>query len=155
MTPWEHASFKARGGALDIHRLYKWIKIHLFTPRLLPSSSFPSSSSSTQASIFPTATNFSAHVWIRLTGQVGGLLHNGERRQGAPGGGVPDYGRRAQAPCHGSSHSLQKKDTSVTFWAERKKICHTYDTSMTVIRLVGAARYLNLRTHSLTVFSLS
>ena len=26
-----------------------------------------------------------------------------------------------------------KKDTSVTFWAERKKICHTYDTSMTII----------------------
>ena len=26
-----------------------------------------------------------------------------------------------------------KKDTSVTFWAERKKFCHTYDTSMTII----------------------
>ena len=26
-----------------------------------------------------------------------------------------------------------KKDTSVTFWVERKKICHTYDTSMTII----------------------
>ena len=26
-----------------------------------------------------------------------------------------------------------KKDTSVTFWAERKKICHAYETSMTII----------------------
>ena len=26
-----------------------------------------------------------------------------------------------------------KKDTSVTFWAERKKFCHAYDTSMTII----------------------
>ena len=26
-----------------------------------------------------------------------------------------------------------KKDTSVTFWAEQKKLCHTYDTSMTII----------------------
>ena len=36
------------------------------------------------------------------------------------------------------SHSYRvfnttKKDTSVTFWAERKKLCHTYDTSMTII----------------------
>ena len=29
--------------------------------------------------------------------------------------------------------SLQKKDTSVTFWAERNFFCHTYDTSMTII----------------------
>ena len=29
--------------------------------------------------------------------------------------------------------TLQKKDTSVTFWAERKKLCHTYDTSVTII----------------------
>ena len=28
---------------------------------------------------------------------------------------------------------LQKKDTSVTFLAERKKFGHTYDTSMTII----------------------
>ena len=28
---------------------------------------------------------------------------------------------------------LQKKDTSVTFWAERIFLCHTYDTSMTLI----------------------
>ena len=28
---------------------------------------------------------------------------------------------------------LQKKDTSVTFWAERNFFCHTYDTSMTII----------------------
>ena len=28
---------------------------------------------------------------------------------------------------------LQKKDTSVTFWAERIFFYHTYDTSMTVI----------------------
>ena len=26
-----------------------------------------------------------------------------------------------------------KKDTSVTFWAERKLFCHAYDTSMTII----------------------
>ena len=26
-----------------------------------------------------------------------------------------------------------KKDTSVTFWAERIFFCHTYDTSMTII----------------------
>ena len=26
-----------------------------------------------------------------------------------------------------------KKDTSVTFWAERNFVCHTYDTSMTII----------------------
>ena len=30
-------------------------------------------------------------------------------------------------------YSLQKKDTSATFWAEQKKICHTYDTSMMII----------------------
>ena len=30
-------------------------------------------------------------------------------------------------------NTLQKKDTSVTFWAEQKKFCHTYDTSMTII----------------------
>ena len=29
--------------------------------------------------------------------------------------------------------SLQKKYTSMTFWAERIFFCHTYDTSMTVI----------------------
>ena len=29
--------------------------------------------------------------------------------------------------------TLQKKDTSVTFWAERKSFLHTYDTSMTII----------------------
>src|SRR3954464_15668597 len=29
--------------------------------------------------------------------------------------------------------TLQKKDTSVTFWAERIFFCHTYDTSMTKI----------------------
>ena len=29
--------------------------------------------------------------------------------------------------------ALQKKDTSVTFWAERIFFCHTYDTSMTII----------------------
>ena len=29
--------------------------------------------------------------------------------------------------------SLQKKDTSVTFWAERIFFCHTYDTFMTII----------------------
>ena len=29
--------------------------------------------------------------------------------------------------------SLQKKDTSVTCWAERIFFCHTYDTSMTII----------------------
>ena len=28
---------------------------------------------------------------------------------------------------------LRKKDTSVTFWAERNFLCHTYDTSMTII----------------------
>ena len=26
-----------------------------------------------------------------------------------------------------------KKDTSVTFWAEQKKLCHTYDTFMMII----------------------
>ena len=29
-------------------------------------------------------------------------------------------------------YTLQKKDTSVTFWAERNFFCHTYDTSMTI-----------------------
>ena len=29
--------------------------------------------------------------------------------------------------------TLVKKDTSVTFWAERNFFCHTYDTSMTII----------------------
>ena len=29
--------------------------------------------------------------------------------------------------------TLQKKDTSVTFWAERIFFCHTYGTSMTII----------------------
>ena len=28
--------------------------------------------------------------------------------------------------------ALQKKDTSMTFWAERIFFCHTYDTSMTI-----------------------
>ena len=30
-------------------------------------------------------------------------------------------------------HPLQKKDTSVTFWAEQKNFFHTYDNSMTII----------------------
>ena len=30
-------------------------------------------------------------------------------------------------------HPIQKKDTSVTFWAERNFFCHTYDTSMKII----------------------
>ena len=29
--------------------------------------------------------------------------------------------------------TLQKKDTSMKFWAERIFFCHTYDTSMTII----------------------
>ena len=29
--------------------------------------------------------------------------------------------------------ALQKKDTFVTFWAEQKKLSHTYDTSRTII----------------------
>ena len=29
--------------------------------------------------------------------------------------------------------TLQKIDTSVTFWAERFFFCHTYDTSVTII----------------------
>ena len=33
----------------------------------------------------------------------------------------------------GTKASLQKKDTSMTFWAEQKNFCHTYDTSMTII----------------------
>ena len=33
----------------------------------------------------------------------------------------------------GATAFATKKDTSVTFWAERKKLCHTYDTSMTII----------------------
>ena len=32
-----------------------------------------------------------------------------------------------------SVNTLQKKDTAVTFWAERIFFCHTYDTSMTII----------------------
>ena len=32
----------------------------------------------------------------------------------------------------GFKGSLQKKDTSVTFWAKRNFFCHTYDTSMTI-----------------------
>ena len=31
------------------------------------------------------------------------------------------------------NHALQKKDTSMTFWAERIFFCHTYDTSMMII----------------------
>ena len=31
-----------------------------------------------------------------------------------------------------TSHTT-KKDTSVTFWAERLLFCHTYDTSMMII----------------------
>ena len=31
------------------------------------------------------------------------------------------------------ANSLQKKDTSVTFWAEQFFFCHTYDTSVTII----------------------
>ena len=33
----------------------------------------------------------------------------------------------------GCQQPLQKKDTSVTFWAERNFFCHTYDTSMMII----------------------
>ena len=32
-----------------------------------------------------------------------------------------------------TSSTTKKKDTSVTFWAERNFFCHTYDTSMTII----------------------
>ena len=34
---------------------------------------------------------------------------------------------------HIRTPTLQKKDTSVTFWAERNFSCHAYDTSMTII----------------------
>ena len=37
------------------------------------------------------------------------------------------YGRGWCHPC------TTKKDTSVTFWAERNFFCHTFDTSMTII----------------------
>ena len=33
---------------------------------------------------------------------------------------------------HAHVCALQKKDTSVTFWAERIFFCHAYDTSMTI-----------------------
>ena len=39
----------------------------------------------------------------------------------------------ATAPEHLDWPALQKKDSSVTFWAERIFFCHTYDTSMTII----------------------
>src|SRR5215216_3608049 len=89
---------------LDTHGLYKWIKIHLFTPRLLPSSAFPSLSSSAQVSIFLTTTNPPSHVRIRSSRQVGGLLRDGEGRQGAPGGRVPECGYDAQDPCQEAGH---------------------------------------------------
>ena len=39
-----------------------------------------------------------------------------------------------QTPRPGKAEdTLQKKDTSVTFWAEQNFFCHTYDTSMTII----------------------
>ena len=31
------------------------------------------------------------------------------------------------------TENTTKKDTSVTFWAERNFFCHTYDTSMMII----------------------
>ena len=45
------------------------------------------------------------------------------------------YSPKAKGDDEGVSQRTftTKKDTSVTFWAERKKICHTYDTSMTII----------------------
>ena len=46
----------------------------------------------------------------------------GQRRRCSFGGG------RVNVQRH-----YKKKDTSVTFRAERKKFCHTYDTSMTKI----------------------
>ena len=45
--------------------------------------------------------------------------------------GLCTDGLKNQNGCLG--RSLQKKDTSVTFWAERFFFCHTYDTSMTII----------------------
>ena len=35
--------------------------------------------------------------------------------------------------CRSESVCTTKKDTSVTFWAERNFFCHTYDTAMTII----------------------
>ena len=35
--------------------------------------------------------------------------------------------------CISCVNTLQKEDTSVTFWVERIFFCHAYDTSMTII----------------------
>ena len=53
-------------------------------------------------------------------GRNGGPIH----RKGC---GVPQNGT-PQDTVH-----YKKKDTSVTFWAERIFFCHAYDTSMTII----------------------
>ena len=43
------------------------------------------------------------------------------------------HARFTRCMVFGMDTITTKKDTSVTFWAERKKFCHTYDTSMTII----------------------
>ena len=42
-------------------------------------------------------------------------------------------GKCQQLPMNYSLAVTTKKDTSVTFWAERNFFCHAYDTSMTII----------------------
>ena len=49
-----------------------------------------------------------------------------------PAVGVVGSGE-ASTVAQPATGALQKKDTSVTFWAEQIFFCHAYDTSMTII----------------------
>ena len=61
--------FKASGETLDIHVLYKGIRIPFLDPHLGCSSIIPSLSSSAQAfSFFPRPRKHSKDVWIRSWG---------------------------------------------------------------------------------------
>ena len=66
---WEQASFKASGEALDIHCLYKEIRIPFFHPCLLLLFALPFSSSSTQVLIFSASRKHSTMSGSRAQGK--------------------------------------------------------------------------------------
>ena len=80
--------------------------------------------------VFPLYCSSSAQEAIHHTTHRSRVLHHN--------GGPNLYKPRVSCVVHRASLELwrgctTKKDTSVTFWAERIFFCHTYDTSMTII----------------------
>ena len=77
-NPWEQASFKVSGEALDIHCLYKEIRIPFLHPRLLSFSALPFSSSSAQVLILSASRK---HPTTAGSGGQGKLMASSVREK--------------------------------------------------------------------------